>query len=158
MNTISEKQSHEPLLPTTTTTTDLEKQPPPTSSPGDSIPHALRKRITAFRSFIRSTTSLENFYDFLAAGLRTGTLVVQGVCLVGVGVWVLGVCAEVVGLGEQKVTSNAVPVVSLVVMIAVLQMVQMLYCVLDALVKYTKVMEFLLRIEELNMPRWEGLI
>lgn len=103
MNNISEKQAHEPLLPTTTTTaTDLEKHPPPsttTSSLAPRIPHALRKRIKAFRTFIRSTTSLENFYDFLAAGLRTGTLVVQGVCLAGVGVWVLGVCGEAVGLG-----------------------------------------------------------
>ncbi|OBT73967.1 hypothetical protein VF21_06007 [Pseudogymnoascus sp. 05NY08] len=150
MNTTSKKQAHhEPLLPTTTD--DLEDQPP-------RIPSALRKRIKDLRSFIRSVAAIENFYDFLAAVLRTGVLAVQGVCLAGVLMWVLGVCGEAVGWGEQKVTSNTISVVHLIVMIVVLQMVQMFYCVMDAISKYTKVMEFLVRIEELHIPRWEGLI
>ncbi|OBT97155.1 hypothetical protein VE01_04866 [Pseudogymnoascus verrucosus] len=142
------------LLSTPPTTTDLEKQPLPPPAPSslyadteDGITDTLRSRAkAALQTFLTSIIALEGVYDFLAAGLRMGVLAVQALCLGGVA-W-----------EHKEGTFTVMPVVYLIVMIVVLQMVQMGYCVLDAISKYTKVMEFMLRIEELNLPRGEDFV
>lgn len=89
---ISEKQPNGPLLPTT--------NPPPLTPYQKSritiFAHGVHNRLIALRAFLRSTTTLEGIYDFVAGCLRIGTLLTQVLCIAGIFVWAVELCIEAV--------------------------------------------------------------
>ncbi|KFZ14669.1 hypothetical protein V502_05958 [Pseudogymnoascus sp. VKM F-4520 (FW-2644)] len=147
---ISEKQLDGPLLPTTI--------PVPITTHGTlatyksrktALVRAVYKRLktalaAVHSSFVGSTGSLNETIEFVSAVLRLAAILVQVLCIAGVAVWTARLFIEVVAAMFFTVTPHTIdagPVFWLVGTAGVVQALQVSYSGLDAMTKYTKVME-----------------